>query len=81
MSRVRRWIGFIVPLCVLAAALLFDVATGTVESGRLKLFDRLQRASPRIYQPAPVRVVDIDDRSLEAIGQWPWPAQPHGGSG
>lgn len=73
MSRVRRWIGFIVPLCVLAAALLFDVATGTVESGRLKLFDRLQRASPRIYQPAPVRVVDIDDRSLEAIGQWPWP--------
>lgn len=36
-------------------------------------FDLLQRLSPRTYVESPVRVVDIDERSLEALGQWPWP--------
>ncbi|MGE0584052.1 MAG: CHASE2 domain-containing protein [Flavobacteriaceae bacterium] len=36
-------------------------------------FDLLQRVSPRPYVDAPVRIVDIDDASLAAIGQWPWP--------
>jgi adenylate cyclase len=39
------------------------------------LFDRYQRWSPRPYEPAPVRVVDIDDQTLSRIGQWPWPRQ------
>src|SRR5262249_32652218 len=30
--------------------------------------------SPRAYDPnAPVKVVDIDEKSLETLGQWPWP--------
>src|SRR4051794_27517648 len=37
------------------------------------LFDTYQRIKPREYQPAPVRIVDIDEASLGAIGQWPWP--------
>jgi len=37
------------------------------------LFDTYQRAYPREYQPAPVRVVDIDDETLRRLGQWPWP--------
>jgi adenylate cyclase len=40
---------------------------------RLALFDAYQRAAPRPYTPLPVRVVDIDDASLERLGQWPWP--------
>ncbi|HEX8665664.1 MAG TPA: adenylate/guanylate cyclase domain-containing protein [Beijerinckiaceae bacterium] len=37
-------------------------------------FDAFQRWSPRTYDPAsPVRVVAIDDESLERLGQWPWP--------
>lgn len=36
-------------------------------------FDQYQRWQPRAYQPVPVRIVDIDEASLEAIGQWPWP--------
>ena len=35
-------------------------------------FDTYQRLSPRPYAPAPVRVIDIDDESLERVGQWPW---------
>ena len=37
-------------------------------------FDFYQRIAPRAFDPAlPVRIVDIDDRSLAKIGQWPWP--------
>lgn len=36
-------------------------------------FDRLLALNPRTCQELPVSIVDIDDASLEAIGQWPWP--------
>ena len=39
----------------------------------LLLFDSYQRAAPRVYEDAPVRVVDIDDESIRRLGQWPWP--------
>ncbi len=39
----------------------------------LLLFDSYQRASPRAYEDAPVRVVDIDEESIRRLGQWPWP--------
>ncbi len=37
------------------------------------LFDQYQRLKPRAYDAQPVRIVDIDEASLAAIGQWPWP--------
>jgi adenylate cyclase len=36
-------------------------------------YDQYQRWQPRVYEPAPVRIVDIDEASLERVGQWPWP--------
>ncbi len=39
----------------------------------LLLFDSYQRAAPRAYQDAPVRIVDIDDETIRRLGQWPWP--------
>ena len=44
-----------------------------LQSLRLAQFDQFQRWHPRTYTPAPVRVVDIDEASLKAYGQWPWP--------
>ncbi len=35
-------------------------------------FDQYQRWQPRTYEAVPVRIVDIDEASLEKIGQWPW---------
>ncbi len=36
-------------------------------------FDTLQRIFPRqMQEPQPVRIVDIDEASLKALGQWPW---------
>ena len=36
-------------------------------------FDTFQRILPReVYSEDPVVIIDIDDRSLTEIGQWPW---------
>jgi adenylate cyclase len=45
----------------------------TVRTIRETAFDQFQRLSPREYIEAPVRIVDIDEDSLKAYGQWPWP--------
>ncbi len=37
------------------------------------VFDTYQRAHPRTYEDAGVRVVDIDDETIRRLGQWPWP--------
>jgi adenylate cyclase len=39
----------------------------------LQLFDLYQTAAPRDYGDPPVKVVDIDEESIERLGQWPWP--------
>ncbi|HLL26244.1 MAG TPA: adenylate/guanylate cyclase domain-containing protein [Xanthobacteraceae bacterium] len=45
-----------------------------VQALRLIAFDSYQRLSPQTFDPAaPVRIVDIDERSIAEIGQWPWP--------
>src|SRR5712691_8325067 len=45
-----------------------------VQALRLIAFDSYQRFSPQAFDPnAPVRVVDIDERSIAELGQWPWP--------
>ena len=61
-------------LVALAAMLGLRLADPQVLSlARLAVFDLYQRLVPRPYTPAPVRVVEIDNESLERIGQWPWP--------
>ena len=45
-----------------------------VRSLRLIAYDHLQRLDPEPYNPnLPIRIVDIDEKSLSVIGQWPWP--------
>jgi adenylate cyclase len=45
-----------------------------IEAARLKVFDQYMRIKPRQpLQPSPVVIVDIDEASLEEVGQWPWP--------
>jgi adenylate cyclase len=44
-----------------------------LQQTRLQVFDVYQQLSPRVYEPVPVRVIDIDEKSLEQLGQWPWP--------
>ena len=60
------------------AAALFGLALVLLDPPALQTlrnqgFDQYQRWQPRVYEPMPVRIIDIDEASLEKIGQWPWP--------
>src|SRR3954447_27081380 len=44
-----------------------------VEELRVRTFDGFQRIDPRKKTARPVTIVDIDDKSLEKLGEWPWP--------
>src|SRR6266571_4448499 len=61
-------------LVVLAVALLLRVIDPSfVEEWRLSGFDAAQRLWPRIEADNGVVIVAIDEESLAAKGQWPWP--------
>ena len=61
-------------LLVVLLVFLHILNPAAIESFRLKVFDELQALYPRPPVSAvPVTIVDIDDHSLAAIGQWPWP--------
>ena len=59
--------------------LLFDLVVlrvwdpALLEGLRLRSFDLYQALQPRQSPLRPVVVVDIDEESLKAVGQWPWP--------
>ena len=58
-------------LVALAAVIGSDAA---FTSGlRAAWFDACQTFSPRTPKSAPAVIVEIDQKSLKAIGQWPWP--------
>jgi adenylate cyclase len=40
---------------------------------RFKVFDGFQQITPREKSQQRVAIIDLDDESLEEIGQWPWP--------
>ncbi|HEY1299690.1 MAG TPA: adenylate/guanylate cyclase domain-containing protein [Stellaceae bacterium] len=71
---LRRGVIYLLPLLVLLAAVGARLAAPDLLD-RLSLicFDFYQRAAPRVPGGAPIRIVDIDDKSLSEIGQWPWP--------
>jgi adenylate cyclase len=72
---LRKRRGAIVPgLAALFVVLLLQwVGVPAIDRASSLLFDSYQRAKPRTYQDAGVRVVDIDDETLRRLGQWPWP--------
>lgn len=60
------------------AVLLAVVFAGSLNKAALDrltflVFDAYQRIEPRVQAGAPIVVVDIDEASIAALGQWPWP--------
>jgi HD-GYP domain-containing protein (c-di-GMP phosphodiesterase class II)/CHASE2 domain-containing sensor protein len=53
-------------------ALLTEMAR-PLRSARLGLFDAYQALAPRKPASQPVTIVAVDEKSLAALGQWPWP--------
>src|ERR1700704_1438133 len=77
---IRRWFkrrfGYARLVCLalligLAALRIADPAP--IEELRVRTFDTFQRIDPRVKKARPVTIVDIDEKSLAKLGQWPWP--------
>ena len=66
----RRSVGLLL-LVVLLLIRVWDPRP--LEELRLRSFDFFQTTSPRNSAVRPVVIVDIDESSLSAFGQWPWP--------
>src|ERR1700761_6276055 len=83
MKRLRRWrrwfarkFGYARLICLallIALAALRVVDPGLVQELRVRVFDNFQRLEPRVKTARPVTIIDIDEKSLEKLGQWPWP--------
>ena len=44
-----------------------------IDSLEGKVYDSFLRSAPRHTVPGPITIVDLDEASLERLGQWPWP--------
>src|SRR6476469_9596001 len=55
----------------LAALRIADLPA--IEELRVRTFDTFQLIDPRVKTARPVAIVDIDEKSLAKLGQFPWP--------
>ena len=76
---MRALTRLLVPLTLGLAVLATGTLVRALDPGALTIvrertFDLYQRVDPPHLGPdVPVRIIDIDDPSLSAFGQWPWP--------
>ena len=77
---LRRWfartIGYARLFCIgflIALAALRIADPAGLEEIRLRTFDTFQLIDPRVKTARPVTIIDIDEKSLAKLGQWPWP--------
>ncbi len=71
-----KWIGWlrVIAFAGLACGLVIRVGDPyPVATLRNATFDFYHQTKPRDYQTLPVAILDVDDRSIEEMGQWPWP--------
>ncbi|MEL6278034.1 MAG: adenylate/guanylate cyclase domain-containing protein [Pseudomonadota bacterium] len=71
----RRFFAFGPPALALVGLLAWAQTdpSGLMTSLRERTFDSFQRVAPREWVDANVRLIAIDEPSLDAYGRWPWP--------
>lgn len=71
----RGWLALLFGLMVIAGLTLLRASDPyPVQVARETTFDLFQQLRPREAPPdLPIRIIDIDETSLAAQGQWPWP--------
>jgi len=75
-SFFRRGIIYWLPLAILLATALAHIVVPEEfdQVSALAAYDVYQRIAPReASRDPPVLIVDIDEQSLQQVGQWPWP--------
>lgn len=75
--RITPWLArwWLAALCLCATALALWWQPPALLGLRNAQFDQFQRWQPRQAQRAPLTVVEVDEASLRALGQWPWPRE------
>ena len=79
MTRIAGWarrFGVARAVCLVLLFALIPLRLADprpLEELRVRTFDFFQVLRPRVQKGFPVVIVDIDEASLKAIGQWPWP--------
>jgi adenylate cyclase len=76
LSQQAQRFGLARALCVALLLLLAALRVADpqpLEELRVRVFDLFQVIQPRVVTARPVVIVDIDEKSLKEIGQWPWP--------
>ena len=71
-----KWLGWIRVISFLGLLCGLAIRIGDplpVETLRHTAFDLYHQSKPRDITPLPVTILDVDDSSIEEIGQWPWP--------
>ncbi len=71
-----KWVGWVRVAAFLGLICGLIIRIGDphlVSTLRNATFDFYHQSKPRDYTPLPVAILDVDDRSIEALGQWPWP--------
>ena len=59
---------------LLALVVVWHMQPTVLQVVQLKTFDTYQNLWPRdVPQDVPVTVINIDEKSLHTLGQWPWP--------
>jgi adenylate cyclase len=80
LKTLRRWFsrkfGYARLICLglligFAGLRLLD--PGPLKELRVRTFDTFQAIEPRVKAVRPVTIVEIDEKSLAKLGQWPWP--------
>ena len=67
---IARLAGLVLLLALLALRVADPLFVSAI---RNQGFDIFQRLHPRPSVKQPIAIVDIDEKSLEQVGQWPWP--------
>ena len=70
MKYITHWLTVVITLAVLVGLRFQD--GGLTETARLKSFDYLQ-STDAVIESKDIVIVEFDEKSIEAFGQWPWP--------
>ncbi|WP_424631383.1 CHASE2 domain-containing protein [Bradyrhizobium sp. SYSU BS000235] len=76
LKQYARRFGYARLLSILLLIVLLGVRVADplpLEELRVRTFDMYQILQPRVTTQRPVVIVDIDEKSLGKLGQWPWP--------
>ncbi|MDW4496599.1 adenylate/guanylate cyclase domain-containing protein [Sulfitobacter sp. D35] len=74
--RLSTWVGWVRVVAFIGLVFGLIIRIGDplpLSALRNFAFDLFHQSKPRDFATLPVAIIDLDDRSIEEIGQWPWP--------